>query len=425
MTLIYGPQNKKYSFEFEKQVQSFGDSLALWNEDSKILIALSGGEDSMALLYFFLRLKEKKLIKSVRAIHIHHGTRVSQDDEEKIVRLFCESLRVKLQVFYLHDLKDSKNFENEARLRRYDIFSKARLSGELIALGHHIDDSFEWSLMQGFKSSELASSLGIPVKRDNLIRPFLSVTKKQIAFYRKTYDLPYVKDPTNDQVQFERNYLRHNIIPEIAKKYPQYLKHYVRRQNELAKSLNLHLKAKKKATVTSVYDGRKLFLFYDKKEHFNFSVFKSLMKKMSTKRWRAGNQEEQIKKMLSSHKIGPMHLPEDLNLFVHANTIAVLPRKFTTSLNKNFSFQKLTLKEFEDALSQLITTKEILNTYPLFVGAKSFEKEVRTYKKHSLVPNLDTYLNHHQLKLTDAFSLVEWWSRPNNRKKELSLTYLW
>ena len=77
----------------------------------------------------------------------------------------------------------SQNFELKARLERYKIFSKYQDS--LIVLGHHIDDSFEWSLMQKMKSSRLESTIGIPLYNKNYIRPLMCVTKKQIRRYAK------------------------------------------------------------------------------------------------------------------------------------------------------------------------------------------------------------------------------------------------
>lgn len=321
MTKLYPSSNQKFSYLFFKHVEKFSKTHNLYSEDSEILVALSGGEDSSALLFYFYSQLQQNKIKGLRAIHINHGTRASQEDEEKIVRLYCESLKIPLQVIKLDGLLGEKNFEEKARLLRYKVFEEKRKDSEIIALGHHLNDSFEWTLMQSFKSSDLKSSLGIPVKRKFFIRPFLCVSKKQITYFRRNFDLPFVKDPTNLILDFERNYIRNKIVPLIESRYPKYLKHYARRQQVLLTKLKL--------TKVKIFKDEEGFFFKTKglDSQEILEVVKVELKKRSNVRWRAGKQEDQIANMVKKFKKGPMFLPGGKFLFVYKTYLGVFDKK--------------------------------------------------------------------------------------------------
>jgi tRNA(Ile)-lysidine synthase len=204
------------------------------------LISVSGGVDSMALLYVAMRLCEEKKIGPIRALFIHHQTRMGQDNEQKLVESFCRKHGVPFLYDSLQGLKEVKgNFEEEARLGRKFISQKFLKKNEWLWQGHHLDDSYEWHLMQKSKSHELTSTLGIPVRNKKIVRPFLCVTKDQIRRLVAFEKIPYLEDPTNVDEKFERNYLRHQVIPLIKKRYPHYLKMYASQQNDLSKLLKL------------------------------------------------------------------------------------------------------------------------------------------------------------------------------------------
>ncbi len=200
----------------------------------KAYIGVSGGVDSMCLLYLLQILVKMGRIKKVTAIFIDHGTRKEIEDEKKMIEKFCKDYDIPLKVFSLSlSLKDS-NFEMFAREKRYEIFKGLLQKGDLFYTAHHIDDSFEWSLMQSFKSSDPRKSLGIPVFNRGFARPFLCFTKEQIRVLSKKFRIPYLEDTSNLNEKFERNFIRRNIVPVIRDRYPSYLKNYVQRSLLLA-----------------------------------------------------------------------------------------------------------------------------------------------------------------------------------------------
>lgn len=214
-----------------KYISNFIQSLKL-DKEKLITIGVSGGVDSMTLLYVM-----KKLDYKIQAVHINHGTRHFENLlEEKLVSDFCLLNNIKLDV-YKFENKNTSNFEMEARKFRYKIFKSYKSQ---IVTAHHIDDSFEWHLMQKFRSSS-RHQYGIPARNKNVFRPFMCLTKKQICYLAKDNKIPFLEDSSNNENNYERNYIRNILIPMIAEKYPNYLKHYVNQMNNLTKKENIHL----------------------------------------------------------------------------------------------------------------------------------------------------------------------------------------
>jgi tRNA(Ile)-lysidine synthase len=236
------PKLPRYSYEFLRHINRFILKADLIKSDQRPVIALSGGVDSVALAYsVYLSVKHGLFISNEmpRLIHIDHGTREEIEFEREFLAGWSAELGLDFESIRLDFDLDESNFEHRARLGRYDSFKDSLATNEVLFTGHHLDDSFEWSMMQQFKSSNLKGTLGIPVKATQLARPFQCVSKSQIIRFAKESSLTWFEDLSNNDESFERNYIRRIIRDEIAPKYPQYLKHYANRHNELATKLGL------------------------------------------------------------------------------------------------------------------------------------------------------------------------------------------
>lgn len=204
------------------------------------MVSVSGGRDSMALLGLCFELKKKALIKELSAFHANHGTRPENAQEEALVRTFCLERSIPLKVAHLK-MPGAKlsNFENRARLARRNALLE-RLDHDAWAFSAHtIDDSFEWSLMQQMRSGELQSSLGIPLFAPPLIRPMMCFTRQQVDQIMRLTSWPYADDPSNLDTHYLRNYVRKNVVPKLKERFPQYLRLYVERNQQLAILLGL------------------------------------------------------------------------------------------------------------------------------------------------------------------------------------------
>ena len=228
------PENQKnkkphalFCIQFVNHISSFMKTHNLVNKNKKITLSVSGGVDSLALVSVF-----HKLQMDLEIIHFNHGTRPSENLlEEEHLRELATTLNIPLKVFHLNLSLSEKNFEKTARQKRQQVYKEYIQKGHWIYTAHHIDDSFEWSLMQSFKQSSLEAALGIPLFANGVVRPFMCVTKKHILRYARAARVKWLEDSSNNNQKFERNFLRHNITNVLLKKYPQALSHYVSRSN--------------------------------------------------------------------------------------------------------------------------------------------------------------------------------------------------
>ncbi len=185
-----------------------------------VLVAVSGGPDSCMLLHLLLDLSPSFSLQ-LGVAHVHHGTRPEAADREASV---VENLARRHNLpFYLHRAKldfNSGSFEERARQVRYAFFERvAREKGYTkIALGHHADDNAEVVLMNLLRGSGRRGLTGIPISRDRrIIRPLLHVRRDEILKYLACHNLAYATDLSNLDRRFERNRVRHDLIPQLQR----------------------------------------------------------------------------------------------------------------------------------------------------------------------------------------------------------------
>ncbi len=183
-----------------------------------VICAVSGGADSVALLWGMYLLREKLQI-TVEAAHYNHCLRgaESQSDED-FVRAFCDRYDIPLHLGRGEVMPGEKGLEAAARDARYAFLRG--LSG-IIATAHTADDNAETVLMHMLRGTGLKGLGGITPVGDRLIRPMLSVTRDEVVAFLAAYSLPYVQDSTNDLDVFLRNRLRHHVIPLLRTENPR------------------------------------------------------------------------------------------------------------------------------------------------------------------------------------------------------------
>ncbi|HNX63637.1 MAG TPA: tRNA lysidine(34) synthetase TilS [Oscillospiraceae bacterium] len=205
-------------------LQKFNTKLI--SENDFILVGLSGGADSVSLLLNLLELKEK-LNLSLSAVHINHCLRGEEsDNDEKFCIGLCEKSGVTLYTERINVLEycNENNFsvEEGARILRYKAFEKYRNGGK-IATAHNLSDNAETVIFNLTRGTGLKGLCGIPEKRDDIIRPLLSVSRSEIEEYLKEKNQPYVTDSTNLCEMYSRNKIRKNVIPVLSEINPAFL----------------------------------------------------------------------------------------------------------------------------------------------------------------------------------------------------------
>lgn len=223
----------------EQKVIRFINSHSLIKAGEKILVALSGGPDSVFLLHF-LKKYQKKFKVELGAFHLNHSLRKSADKEQK----FCDELCEKLSIPFYTEKVDVKSYakknkisvEEAGRNLRYKYLKELAKKNKfnLIATAHNADDNAETVLLNLVKGTGIKGIAGIPVKRENIIRPVLCLRKKEIVNFLKESKIKFVIDESNQSEKFERNFLRLKVIPIIENRLnPQFV------NSVLASSLNL------------------------------------------------------------------------------------------------------------------------------------------------------------------------------------------
>ena len=183
-----------------------------------IVCAVSGGADSVALLFSLYLLREKLQIQ-ISAAHFNHGLRGEESDrDEAFVRAFCKRFGISIFVGSQQVVAGKKGLEAAAREARYAYL--CTLPGK-IATAHTANDNAETLLMHLIRGTGLKGLGAISPINGPVIRPMLDITRRDVLAFLQEYHLDYVTDSSNDTDLFLRNRLRHHVMPLLEKENPK------------------------------------------------------------------------------------------------------------------------------------------------------------------------------------------------------------
>ncbi len=190
---------------------------------SVVGVGVSGGSDSMALLHFLNKNKEKLDIELL-AINVIHGTRENDEVEAKFVEEFCRNNGIRFHKFKVEAGMLAKQkgmgLEEACREARYGVFDSLRKRGivDYMCIAHHQRDQAETILMHILRGSGLKGASGMDYVRDNFyVRPMLDTPKDEIMQYIYENNIEYLEDETNQDTTISRNLIRQKIMPELRK----------------------------------------------------------------------------------------------------------------------------------------------------------------------------------------------------------------
>lgn len=203
----------------------------LLTPNSSVLVALSGGADSVLMLRLLCRYR-KDFGLNITAAHLNHGLRGEESDgDEAFVVKLCQELNVPLKVkrvdIHSECKKSGEGCEECGRRIRYEFFNSVVGDG-VIATAHNLDDRAETLIMNIIRGSGLNGLCSIAPKRDNIIRPLIEIPKSDILEYCEKNEFEYVTDSSNLTDIYRRNQIRHNIIPYLFETNPSFDKAAVR-----------------------------------------------------------------------------------------------------------------------------------------------------------------------------------------------------
>ena len=230
------------SCELQVTVKEYINCFNLLKPESRIIVGLSGGADSVALLHIL-----HSLGYTCIAAHCNFHLRGEESDrDEQFAAGFAASLGLP---FFKQDF-DTQNIAKErgisiemaARDLRYGWFSelKEELQADVIAVAHHQDDSIETVLLNLIRGTGIKGLTGIQPKTGTLIRPLLCVSKKEILQYVQNENLPFVTDSSNEQADFIRNKIRLQVIPLLKTINPSFREAVIQTMENLNETAKIY-----------------------------------------------------------------------------------------------------------------------------------------------------------------------------------------
>ncbi len=204
----------------EKKIEAFIDQHSMHDVYKGAILGFSGGSDSSTLLHFL-----KDRCENLLCVHINHMIRGDEADyDESSARAICEKYGVKF-LSYKIDIpslaKERKiGLEECARDERYKIFNSLLEQNQeykCIVTAHNLDDNTETVIFNLARGTGPQGLCGIKAVQGKIMRPLLSVAKKEIIDYCLANNIEYVTDSTNNDTKYTRNHIRHNVIPELKK----------------------------------------------------------------------------------------------------------------------------------------------------------------------------------------------------------------
>lgn len=243
------------------------------DNEKYIIVGVSAGPDSMALLHYLMKHTNTKII----CAHINHNVRKESKEEEEFLKNYCLNNNIIFEVMKI-DKYNGKNFEAEAREKRYDFYYKLlkKYNCKYLFLAHHGDDLIETILMKIARGSNLEGYAGI--KKISLfkneyyiVRPLLNYTKSDILDYLKNNNIKYYIDKTNADTTYTRNRYRKYILPflkeediNIHKKFLKYSETLLEYDNFIKKETKNIVSKIYKDNILNINDYNKLDNFMKK-----------------------------------------------------------------------------------------------------------------------------------------------------------------
>ncbi len=199
--------------------------LASLPAESHCAVAFSGGQDSTVLLYALNVLQEQRHF-SLSAYHVNHQLSPHADEWAKHLAVLCEKMQIPFHCLTLMSAPAlGESVEAWAREARYAALQKALPEKSVLVTAHHAQDQAETVLLQllrgaGPKGLSGMGSIKPLDKSITLYRPFLNITQQEIEEYARTHALTWIEDPSNHGLRFDRNFIRHEILPLLETRFP-------------------------------------------------------------------------------------------------------------------------------------------------------------------------------------------------------------
>ncbi len=192
------------------------------NQFEHLWVAFSGGLDSLVLLHALNSYPE--LASKIIAIHVNHQLQPQSEDWQNQCRAICQQWRVRFIVRKV-EINSNSNVEANARRARYDVFKDLIGEDDALITAHHADDQVETFFLNLFRGAGVTGLASMPESQPFaagvLLRPLLQNSRQSLLTYAKQWRLTWVDDPSNADCRYQRNWLRHQLLPLIRQRWPK------------------------------------------------------------------------------------------------------------------------------------------------------------------------------------------------------------
>jgi len=199
---------------------------ALLQPDAALVVAFSGGLDSTVLLHQLWCWQQQHPQSRLRALHVHHGLSPNADCWADHCLALCQQWQLPCGILRVSVDGSQNGIEAAARTARYQALSAALQPGEVLLTAQHLDDQCETFLLALKRGSGPAGLAAMPLSRslgaNTLLRPLLNQSRQALEAYASTHQLVWIEDESNQDLRYDRNFLRQRLLPELSRRWPHF-----------------------------------------------------------------------------------------------------------------------------------------------------------------------------------------------------------
>jgi len=199
---------------------------AMLQPDAALVVAFSGGLDSTVLLHQLRGWQQQHPESHLRALHVHHGLSPNADCWAAHCLSVCEQWQLPCEVLHVTVDGRENGIEAAARTARYQALSAALLPGEVLLTAQHLDDQCETFMLALKRGSGPAGLAAMPAARalgsHQLLRPLLNQSRQSLETYARTHQLVWIEDESNQDLRYDRNFLRQRLLPALYQRWPHF-----------------------------------------------------------------------------------------------------------------------------------------------------------------------------------------------------------
>jgi tRNA(Ile)-lysidine synthase len=219
-----------------------------------LILGLSGGADSVVLLDLLARLRASLGFR-LSALHVNHQISARSGDWAAFCAELCDGYGISLKTVQVDvTLGSGDSLEEAARIQRHGVFSRHR--GDFVVLAHHLDDQAETLLLQLLRGCGVEGASAMAEENRHLLRPLLEVPRATLEHYGRLHGLAWVEDESNEDTRFDRNFLRHRLLPVLEQRFPAYRETLLRASRHFAESAALQEELARHDALTAIADGK-------------------------------------------------------------------------------------------------------------------------------------------------------------------------